>query len=610
MTAFRTSIAAAFVVAAATSALSQAPPRDVRRAPPVGTATITGTVVSDDVQPRPLRRVRVTLNSPELQPGLTAITNDDGTFVFDRLPEGRYTIGGAKDGYVSVNHGAVRPGRAGTPIAIKDGEARQLSLRMPRGGVIAGTITDADGQPATGVTVTAGTYRYQAGAGERRLSPAGVNSGTTDDRGTYRIFGLPAGDYVVMALVRPAVPAAGDLQVISEAEIRRALADVRERQSRSQPRPSMAPSSSTVPQPEMRRGVAYSTVFFPGTPSPSRATVVTVGKAEERAGIDFQLQYVPTARVEGTVVLPQPGTQGALVALTPADQTTGTQSVEFRRTAPAGPDGRFTLPGVPPGRYTLMARATLSRTPGTPAGGPPPAPLWASTEIAVDGQDVTDIALTLQRGLTIAGRLAFEGTRPPPPDLTKLRVNLPFALTSTGASIALPPVQLDAAGRFTVDGILPAAYRIGSTIQGIRSPLGAWWLKSIVIDGRDVLDAPLDLRQSADAAIVTFSDRAGELTGAVRDAQGNPAHEYFAIVFGVDPSSWFSNSRRVAGVRPDGNGRYAIRNLPPGDYFIVAVNDVEPGEWFDAALLQRLAAGAARITLGEYEHATHDVTVR
>lgn len=118
-------------------------------------------------------------------------------------------------------------------------------------------------------------------------------------------------------------------------------------------------------------------------------------------------------------------------------------------------------------------------------------------------------------------------------------------------------------------------------------------------EGRDILDTPLDLRQSADDAVVTLTDQASELTGSARGT--------FVIVFSTDSKSWFFNSRRVVGARPDGNQRYTIRNLPAGDYFVAGADDVEAGEWYDRAVLHKLSATAARITLGEGAKREQDV---
>ena len=140
----------------------------------------------------------------------------------------------------------------------------------------------------------------------------------------------------------------------------------------------------------------------------------------------------------------------------------------------------------------------------------------------------------------------------------------------------------------------------------IRTPIGGWWLKSIVLNGREILDAPLDLRQSSADAVVTVSDRATEITGTVLGAGGTPRSDQFVVIFSRNKAHWFLNSRRVIGIRPDQEGRYRIRNLPPGDY-LIALADLDQGEWFDPEILDGLAAGATRITLGENEQKKHDL---
>ena len=72
--------------------------------------------------------------------GSAVITNDDGTFAFEGLPAGRYAVSAAKDGYVTANYGAPWQGGQGQRIPLRDGEVRKISIRLPRGAVIAGTI--------------------------------------------------------------------------------------------------------------------------------------------------------------------------------------------------------------------------------------------------------------------------------------------------------------------------------------------------------------------------------------------------------------------------------------------------------------------------------------
>jgi uncharacterized protein (DUF2141 family) len=561
-------------------------------------------VISQDAEPKRLRRARVTLNAPELDVGRTTITADDGTFVFDRLPAGRYTVGAAKEGYIALNFGATRPTNPGTPMPLTDGEQRTLTIRIPRGGAITGIVTDPDGHSAPGIVVNALTTRYVGAISERRLVPAGTSVSLTDDRGVYRIFGLPAGEYVVAAQLRGS-PGPAEFQTVSPSEVRRALAEARQAAGSTKPGISGpgAPATNSTLSIEAGRPMAFAPVFYPGATSASQAQMLTLGIGEERTGIDFPLEYVPLAKVQGSVYLPG-NVRSAFVRLAPENPDLPFER-SFRRSV--GADGRFTFDSVPPGRYTLMVWAAVSEA--VPDSRPRPLiDVWATTELVVSGHDVTDIALTPQPSMTVSGRVLFEGPRPQPAILSLLSGRtLPL---SHASGAGMPPVlQIDSDGQFNVRGIIPGGY--GSMLPtGVRTPIGSWWLKSLTIDGRELLDAPLDIRQNAEGAVAVFSDNPSQLTGRVADSSGHPAPSYFVIVFGADRTSWFLNSRRVTGARPDAQGLYTIRNLPAGEYFITATSDIDPGEWFDTRVLDKFSRGAGRITLADGERKTHNLTVQ
>src|SRR5262245_15891085 len=122
-------------------AAGQAPARDTTSQPVIGTATVSGVVVSDEAAPVPVRRARVMLQASLTKLGFSATTDDDGRFVMTKVAAGRYTLSVSKAAWLTSNYGAERPERPGTPLVVADGaRVDGLTIRLSRGGVIAGTV--------------------------------------------------------------------------------------------------------------------------------------------------------------------------------------------------------------------------------------------------------------------------------------------------------------------------------------------------------------------------------------------------------------------------------------------------------------------------------------
>jgi hypothetical protein len=494
----------------------QQPPRDARQAPRTGTAAIRGIVQTPGDRPAPVRRARVMLNNSERTLGRTAITDEGGAFAFDNLPAGRYSLSAGKDGFVTMNYGAKRPARPGSEIVVREGEVEEITLHLPRGAVIAGAIIDIDGQPAPGAAVQALRYVVQPN-GERQLVAAGAQSGPADDRGEYRIFNLPPGDYIVAAMVRQG-PASGAAQLLSQGEVRRALAEVRDPRPRNQPGPARPPSAAAPITPESRRTVSYATVFYPGTTTVQQAREITLALGEERLGIDFQLEYVANATVSGMVSIPANIAPGTVISLIRRGVPPGVPSSSGVRVTSISGQGRFTFVNVTPGSYRLIARGLARTGPGSPDESVTTV-AWGAADVEVAGEDV-EATLHLQPALTISGRVAFDSEHGGPSRGASFEVPLPGRLAGITPFVGLPPLRLTDDWRFHAAGIIPLRYDLTAPIRGTRSPIGSWWLKSIVVDGRDILDAPLEIQRSTDDAVVTLSDRASELHGMVTDAGG------------------------------------------------------------------------------------------
>jgi len=117
----------------------------------------------------------------------------------------------------------------------------------------------------------------------------------------------------------------------------------------------------------------------------------------------------------------------------------------------------------------------------------------------------------------------------------------------------------------------------------------------------------VDIRQNVTDAVITITDQISVLNGRL-ESSGVTA-DYTMILFATDSAKWRPLSRRILTSRVAGDGTYAFPNVPPGDYWLAPVDDVEPGDWFDWSFLQRIEPTAIKVTIGEGEKKTQDLRV-
>ncbi len=98
-----------------------------------------------------------------------------------------------------------------------------------------------------------------------------------------------------------------------------------------------------------------------------------------------------------------------------------------------------------------------------------------------------------------------------------------------------------------------------------------------------------------------LSTTSSGVTGGVTDSNGKPVVDYAAIVFSEDPTKWGYMSRHVTLARPDQQGAFEAKNLPPGRYLAIAVEAIEEGQETDPEFLERLRSLATAFSLGEGE---------
>jgi len=554
------------------------------------TVTLAGRVTADDANGAPVRRAIVTLTGTGAMASVQLATDDDGRFSFPDLPAGRYMLTAEKPGLVKTFYGSVRPGRGpSAPIALAAGERQSsVAIVLVHGAVVAGTIVDETGAPLSGAQVR--VLQPLIVNGERKLvdPPGQLQWVTSDDQGRYRIYGLPPGEYAVLAGGGGGL--VGDVRQTTAADLDAAT---RELQGATAGAAPLASPNQPAAPPIVQRGGTY----YPGVADAARAEILTLKAGEERAGVNIRNLLVRAARVEGISVGPtgQP-LQNVLVGIANASVGQLWGSPGLIR---PGPDGHFVIPALTPGRYILFGRG--STVPGTNV----PTTLWTETEITVNEQDLTNVTMQFLSGATVSGRVAFRGSTTPPA-VSGVRLTLMAVPTIAGSAVNPPPVTALPDGSFAISGVAPGKYRI--SVAGA----GAWALRSAIAGGQDMLDVPIEVPAGRDVTdlVVTFTDTPAEVAGQLLDRLNRPAPEFSVVLFTVDRALWLTSVRRLIGpVRVASDGTFRFIGVAPGEYYLSTLTEIDPRQLGDPALLEQLAAAAVRVTVGEGERKVQNLRI-
>lgn len=569
------------------------------------TATVSGTVFVAGPTRQPARRVRVTLNEVDRRvPGQTTTTDDEGGFRFSGVPAGRFELQTFRNGFLRGSYGASRPERPGTPVVVRDGEAvNGLVMTIVHGGVITGVVRDRQARPVPDVEVRVLRLGYSATTGEPTLSaPAGSVINRTDDRGEYRAFGLPPGGYIVLAAPGPSRGMRGygePIRVLSSAEVQRAIQAARA--GGPAPPPPSAPMSPS-------QFLTYTPIFHPDVTDIARAAAVSVGLGEERTGVDITIELVPTSTVSGRLSSPSgPWPAGLTIAVTSNGPSAGLLASAGlglgAMTAMPRPDGTYSIGAVIPGSYTVKASNSTGGGRGTSVADGPT--MSGAVDVTVDGRDI-DVPITLTPGVPIAGRIAFEGTRPTAAELQTMTFQL-VPVGSGGTILSSRGGRVGADGQFTFASVPVDTYYLFWNWAAAGAS-ARWTIKSATANARDAFESPL--RVVADRPIdltVVATDKPAVLSGVFQDRSGRAATDYFVVVFSADRAHWVPGTRRIRTTRPATDGTFDVRGLPSGQYLIGALTDVEPGEWHDPTFLGELSKVAIKVTLREGQTTTQDV---
>lgn len=500
----------------------------------VGTGSISGRVVTGS-PPAPLSDAELRVFRRGGRGAESAFTDADGRYTVRDLPAGRYTVTASRGGYLQLQYGQLRSFEPGTPLQLTSGDTLTgVDFELPRGAVITGTVFDQRGQPAVGVRVAAQRYQFASG----RWDMVGIGrDDSTDDRGVYRLFDLPPGDYYIEASSR---------------------------------------FTSNHPD---RSGPTY----YPNSPDLGSAQRVSLQVGQERLGIDVSLTLSQTARLAGRVIdasgRPLPSARSvSLVGRSPAGLR--------NRGAPIQPDGSFVVAGVPPGEYTLYTSTSATEGPVQ----------FAMTDLAMAGVDREQVVLRTTTGATATGVIAVAGGVEVPflPDDLQL-FTMPMGFVGVPAGRGIGQVNQD--WSFAIHGMgdaqlirvlgLPEAWELDAVLLNGRD-----------ITDQPV---HLPAGRSTGEFRVVVTDNTTRLQATIVDDVGRPVTDCRVVIFAADETRWAYPSRFVRAVRPDQHGTIDVRGLPTEHYLAFAAAGIARGSETNPEFLEQIKRTAVSFTLGAGE---------
>lgn len=287
-----------------------------------------------------------------------ARTGGDGRYRITGLAAGHYSIRALSNAYVSKR---VDRGEEGQ-ITLDDGEAREdVNFEFVLGGVVTGRVTDAEGRPL----IAAGIQLIALNEKGEPKEPFDFNVADammeTDDRGVFRLYGLPAGRYLVGA--------GGERWV-------------------------------------QRANGAPPTTYHPDTTDQKQAKAVEVKEGGTVENIDIRFGVArKTYEALGRVVdaetgQPVPHLQLLCYGLKEKDQI----DYEAQRSAATDEQGRFKILGLATGRYDLKAHGYW---------GEVVEHFIENAVFAINDADVSGLEIKATRGGAVSGALTVVGAADP-----------------------------------------------------------------------------------------------------------------------------------------------------------------------------------------------------
>jgi len=331
------------------------------QAAPGSTCSIAGRITTKQV---PATDVVVQLllldaNSSRRTPATTVTTDKTGRYRFFDLKPGQYDVLPIAPTLAIPTEG--RYGQPGKSVTVRPGEATTgIDFDLLPVGRITGRVTDMDGQPVSGLTVTLSLTGE--GGYVRHFVPQDNRQTVTNESGEYHAFRVPPGRYLVsvgepFTIEPPGIPA-GRLPTI------------------------------------------YTQTFHPAAAEASLAVPVDVPAGGEASGVDITVgPPLRTYKMEGRIIdsatgEPVPGVGMKIVIEDDRGRVRSEIGADWRSDAA----GVFSISGARPGHYRVCpADDSASNTYGEPIN------------VEVKDHDATGLMIKMVRGSSISGVVVVEG---------------------------------------------------------------------------------------------------------------------------------------------------------------------------------------------------------
>jgi hypothetical protein len=494
------------------------------------TASVTGQIKIGDT---PARGVSVALLTADRRANLAAqpnaqtrtTTDGDGRYKFANLVAGNYRVTVLSPGYIVF--GTTDIVRNGQQVMLKDGEAvERLDFTMTRGGVITGKVTSNTNRPIIGEPITLATID-ESGQQAPFNAPEGVGF-RTDDRGNYRVYGLPPGKYLVSA----------------------------------------GRGNAQGGPPGFAANRTYQRTFHPEATEEANATPIPIEAGKEVTEVDIRMVSVETFAAAGRVVDAATGNPIAGVLIAHNSVRSGGRGGQMQ--APlqpgstdgtSGNEGEFRIEGLARGKYSVYV-AQDQQNPLTSEYYSEP----ATFEIATT--DVTGLEIRLQRGASINGIVILDGASD-----ANVLANIRISAFSRGGGRGNNAMPVAPNGTFRVAGLAPGRVSLNVSEANSPGPFSGLQVLRIEKDGAE-LQSGLEVTQGEQVTGVRIHVAYGTsvIRGVVK-VEGGALPQGMRLMVMARRTDGASGGGRGGGMMPvqvDAQGQFQIERLVPGTYEVSA----------------------------------------